>query len=271
MIRTENSSHYESTMENYQLPVCKTNGPSSPNKNDKIGNSIDEQPSSVVGAFQVNREQNIDLEKTSNHKSEFRCKLPFEQNCEECVTLKLIGRTETPTGLNALMQTHAIKLPDDKRDRQNKIFILPYSNYCSSSKFGKSDNMESVTDNMGYANNAVSFPVTEVRGSNQRIMDSRTTDTNPAGTIVNQASRRRRSTPNDEVKKATWLILFAVFICYVPGLIISFLFFVNGTQNVKMSFISQLSVLLNSSLNALILIVCSKNVQRKIKALFTKQ
>ena len=261
MTRKENSVYQEPTKENHPLPVYNTIGSSSPNENYKKGNNIDEQPSSVDETFQVNREKNRDFETKSNHMSECQCKVSFAQNCKECVTVKLTECIGNPLGL---------KLLDDHNDHQNAIFVLPYSNYFSNCKWSKSDDVESVTDNMVYASNAVPFPVTEIRVSNQRSIESRRPISQPAGAGVNQALRRRWRTPNDEVRKATWLILFAVFICYAPGLIISFHYFVTGTQNVAMSFISQLSVLLNSSLNAVILIVCSKNIQRKVKALFTR-
>ena len=80
----------------------------------------------------------------------------------------------------------------------------------------------------------------------------------------------RQTKPEEEFRKATCLILLAVFFCYCPTLINFFHKFATRDNNAALSFISGTSLLLNSSLNAVILIVCSRDVYAKVKTLFTK-
>ena len=88
--------------------------------------------------------------------------------------------------------------------------------------------------------------------------------------IGGKAIQGRQIKPEEEFRKATCLILLAVFFCYFPTLIRFFYNFTTGDNNAALSFISEASLLLNSSLNAVILIVSSRDVYAKVKTLFTK-
>ena len=83
-------------------------------------------------------------------------------------------------------------------------------------------------------------------------------------------SLARKVTPEQDFRKATLLIFLALFVCYFPNFSHNFYFFATRDENDLFSFISRISVLLNSSLNAVILIFCSKEIQRNVKAIFAQ-
>ena len=69
---------------------------------------------------------------------------------------------------------------------------------------------------------------------------------------------------------ALFFILLALFICYFPNIINTFYTFATIHESYVASCISEICVLLNSSLNAIILIAFNKQMQRNIKAIFAK-
>ena len=83
-----------------------------------------------------------------------------------------------------------------------------------------------------------------------------------------QKSLIRKANPEQDFRKATLLIFLALFICYFPNFSYNFYAIAAKDKNALFSFISKISVLLNSSLNAIILISCSKEMQRNLRAIF---
>ena len=265
MMRRENDGYQKFTKETYQLSAYNTINPYNLAKYNEEDNDMEQKPGYVAETLQVDQQKSTDITKHVEDKNECQCKLPYGEACRECTNLKRNKNIRTPAGRNVLTQKRVVKQQNDDADCQNRIFVLPYSTYCSGSKMKVEcdifDNMESIAQDMG-----------ERKAYNEVIMNKRKAIAKPTNEAprVTQVFRGRRTTPDEEVKKATRLILLAVFMCYVPGLIIFFYYFATGAKGVALSFISQLSVLLNSSLNAVILILCSKNLQRKLKAIFTR-
>ena len=87
---------------------------------------------------------------------------------------------------------------------------------------------------------------------------------------LNQKSKRRKASPEQQFRKAVLTIFLTLLMCYIPFFIHEFYFFANKRRNSIMSVTSFTGVLLNSTLNAIILIAFSKEMQRGIKAVFVK-
>ena len=235
-------------------------------------NILDQQENCIFETFQISKQLNRNLRKLSKAKNECQCKLSNKDSCNKCTYMKLNRAIAPPAGLDVLMETHTVMQHDDNSEGQGEIFILPYSTYTDSRKCGKSNDMVSFEGNTSNASSSKTLSVTKKRAKNQRILGTRKLIMEPKiGSRINQVSLRRRSTPDEEVKKATLLILLSVLICYAPDIIDVFHHFIKGAPVVALQFTSHLSVLLSSSLNAVILIVCSKDIRRKLKALFVQR
>ena len=83
-------------------------------------------------------------------------------------------------------------------------------------------------------------------------------------------SLTRKATPEQDFRKATLFIFLALSICYFPNFFHTFYTFSSKDRNALFSSIGQISVLLNSSLNAIILISFSKEMHRHVKAIFVR-
>ena len=139
-------------------------------------------------------------------------------------------------------------------------------------------NPESFTDNIkspdhcsneeifsNIVKNTSIYPASEVNINSIKEMASRQT------TIVqslDEVPKRMRSKTEQEFRKATLLILFALSICYCPRFIHRFYVYATQDKYAVYYLLTGISLLLNSSLNAIVLIACSKEIQRYIKEIF---
>ena len=273
--KNENGNYRGSTKESYHLSVFNAANPSNIiNSNEEV-KGMKQQGKCITDALQFDLQKNIDAKNASKHKTDCPCLAMNAKVCSECMKKKRNNTIKTSASVDAS------KLARQKRNENgnchSKIVVLPHSATCSTSKLNMKHDLSVdvayIMDHEDVANNVASFPATE-KTYNQTMVDSekviRKAD---EGARVNKVSRRRRRTksPDEEVKRATRLILLAVFICYFPGITNYFHNFATGTETVAVLFISQLSVLLNSSLNAVVLLVCSKDIQRKVEALFIQR
>ena len=85
---------------------------------------------------------------------------------------------------------------------------------------------------------------------------------------VCQQSHKRRATPEQEFRKAIIFIFLALFICYIPHFFRKFYELASKEKNFILSMISYIGLMLNSSLNGIILIAFNKEMQRNIKSIF---
>ena len=86
----------------------------------------------------------------------------------------------------------------------------------------------------------------------------------------NQKLQTRMPTPEQDFLKAVLFIILAIFICYLPFLFYMLYTLATKDRHVIVEAISITAVLLNSSMNSIILIFFSKDMQRSIKAIFIK-
>ena len=112
--------------------------------------------------------------------------------------------------------------------------------------------------------------VAAVKEGNCQPKESRqTTKSNSTKTELNP--KDRKASPEQRFRKAVLFIFLALLMCYIPFFIHEFYFFANKRRNNVMSVTSFIGVLLNSTLNAAILIAFSKEIQRGIKAVFVNE
>ena len=98
-----------------------------------------------------------------------------------------------------------------------------------------------------------------LRAEKTQLIDSRCT----------KQSLTRKAIPEQDFRKATLFTFLALFICYFPNLFHTYKF-ASKDRNALFSSIAQIIVLLNSSLNAIILISFSKEMRRHVKAIFVQ-
>ena len=80
--------------------------------------------------------------------------------------------------------------------------------------------------------------------------------------------RKREATPEQEFRKAIIFIFLALFICYFPIFFCKFYQFASKEKNSILSVASFTGLMLNSSLNAIILIAFNKEMKRNLKSIF---
>ena len=93
-------------------------------------------------------------------------------------------------------------------------------------------------------------------------------NTNSQRVQVNQKIPARESAAEQDILKATMLIFLALFICYMPIFIFKLYTFATKNWSFVIEHISYTCVLLNSSLNAVLLIACNKEMKKNVKEIF---
>ena len=121
--------------------------------------------------------------------------------------------------------------------------------------------VENLFNNWVADSNAESVEVMKVR---------QVTNTKCQFAQVDQKLQTRMPSPEQDFLKAVLFIFLALFICYLPFFIYMLYMHATKRRNAILEAISLTAVLLNSSVNAIILIAFSKDMQRNIKAVFAK-
>ena len=85
---------------------------------------------------------------------------------------------------------------------------------------------------------------------------------------VNQKIPSRESAPEQDVLKAIMLILLALLICYMSFFVYKLHILAANNWSFVLQEIAYIFLLLNSSLNAILLIACNKEMKKNIKAIF---
>ena len=116
-----------------------------------------------------------------------------------------------------------------------------------------------------------SFRATDMNLGCSKEMESRqATKTEGQNFHVYHKLSSRSVTPDRNSLKAIMFIVLILFTCYMPFLFNKFYSFVTKDSSEIMQDISFIAVLLNSTLNAIVLIAFNKEMQRNIKAIFAK-
>ena len=88
---------------------------------------------------------------------------------------------------------------------------------------------------------------------------------NKAGNRSGHKQERRRAKPEAEFLKAISLILIVLFICYIPAFSYDIYASMTGDSIEELASIFYVLVLMNSSLNSVILIACNRELKRNLK------
>ena len=156
---------------------------------------------------------------------------------------------------------------------QNDLFILPRNSMIDAKDL--TENRDDHDSNRTIANSSYAMKSNASYQDADKEIDSlqpmetgkQSTMSGPAGVICQQP-QARKATPEQEFRKAIFLIFLALLICYFPNFIHNFYSFLTKNVNSTLLATSAIAVLLNSSLNAIIFITFNKEVQKKIKAIF---
>ena len=163
------------------------------------------------------------------------------------------------------------------RDEDNGIhehkqgaFVLSVPNAFNPPNMDTSCNsMEFKTNCSNYVESLETYPNGELPMEHEKRMKSKLPNTKQElkNKIIKKMCKRKAN-PELEFRKATCMILLSLSVCYMPIFINNFYRPATRGQNYTFSFIAHISLILNSSLNALILIVCNKEIKKNIKAIF---
>ena len=198
-----------------------------------------------------------------------------EHHCSRCLETKLCVANSSATKENSFKPCVFGK--DEKAlEPLEDAFVLPN---CAESgptilirKYEKTNDIERRQPAISsFFKNEMTHPVgQENLDRGKRKASLRAEKTQLVDGKFSTTSLAQKATPEQDFRKATLFIFLALFICYFPNISYYFYEFATKDRNALFSYISQISVLLNSSLNAIILISFSKEMQRHVKAIFVK-
>ena len=151
---------------------------------------------------------------------------------------------------------------------QKAIFVLPVAIALSPSNIDDGCNdIELKTICSDCVENVKAYPDNEIPIKHEKRVKRKLSNRDKKlKNKVAEKIKRRKIQPEMEFRKATWMILLSLFVCYIPSLINNF--YMSATRDYTFSLIAQIPLILNSSLNAVILIICNREIKRNIKAIF---
>ena len=217
---------------------------------------IDEGSRIMVQGISGNRKQ-----------SEGRSSNLCESN--ECITLERSQRLETNQDID-VCKSVATEKDNTILELKQGIFVLPVAITFTPS------NIDNICNDIELKVNCPSCLENVKSNCDNKIQieyDKRMARKQPnrnqeVKNKVVEKFERRKVKPDMQFRKATWMILLSLSICYMPSLINNFYMLTTRVYNYTALFIAQISLISNSSLNAVILIVCNREIKRNIKAIF---
>ena len=212
-------------------------------------------------ALHLRKSQHTNHLKTLNLNSPCTHKSSSAQDVSKGVgRMSPINGAESKTSCTVVQANNALGF-------QESSFSLP--DFAVTSPTALNDGIEytSGKENATKVSNSVNegttnaFPETKV-DKEKNIVSNKSNKTRS-----NAAPKSQRLKPKfeQEFLKATCLILLALLISYLPTIVYHYYSFATGFVNATFLFISTASVLLNSSMNAIILIGCSKEIRDYIR------
>ena len=158
---------------------------------------------------------------------------------------------------------------------QSKVFVMVQ---CSATTPAKTiDNKENFGDaraNAGIScavENNCSNQATELNKECDVIEAIQTTRMESKRCTLNQQLQARKITAEQDFLKALLFIFLALFICYLPLFCYKLFVLATKERNAIMQAISYITVLLQSTLNAIILLAFNKEMLKSIKSIFIKR
>ena len=222
-----------------------------------------------VAALQLGKKRTLAVRHKSDARVESQNKLPKAQPCSSFTETKL-GIVIESEEKSSVSQSCVLAERVTHHEHQRKTFVL------SSSSANSSIKVTDIGETHDEVRRTAKFPGFFKSSTACRILDidtdySKQVETRRQSTDVCRKSRARIATPEQNFLKAIFFILLAVFLCYFPSIIYRIYSFAANNSNYSASVISESYVLLNSSLNAAILIAFNKELRRNIKESFGKR
>ena len=193
-------------------------------------------------------------------------KLSKEKSFNECTSLESRERTDATRPCCNATNYMVIK-GNISLQPQNKLYILPSSSLLTT-EILKIEN-RSITDGADIVNNVAANKNNEKEKEEVESNKSNRQKRTKRNTVKKQ--EKRRAKPEVEFRKATCLILIALFICYAPALSYELYGRASGNYDEEMAFLLTVLVIMNSSLNAIILIFCNRELKRTIKTMIVSR
>ena len=197
-----------------------------------------------------------------------------EQYCGKCLDPKVCDETNSVENHNSC-RSCVIRKDEKILEPHDKAFPLPNVNEASPSKLlGESRQLgdtKTTANGSNAVENGIVYLVNQTNTERENVVATRqATFVKRLDSKTSQQSQTRKATPEQDFRKATLIIFLALFICYFPTFIQNFYTFATRSGNAIFSYISEICALLNSSSNAIILVIFSKEMQRNIKAIFLR-
>ena len=222
-----------------------------------------------VAALKIDEGNNIIVQNTSDNTKQLEGKSSNLCESNGCITLERSQRLETNRDI-AVCKSVATEEDNTSFEFKQGIFFLPVAitlvpsnidNICNDIelKMNCRSCVENVKDNCD----------NKIQMEYEKRMAIKQSDRNQE--VKNKTVEkfeRRRVKPDMQFRKATWMILLSLSICYMPALTNNFYTLATRDYNYTFSLIVQITLVLNSSLNAVILIICNREIKRNIKAIF---
>ena len=217
-----------------------------------------------VAALQTINSDDIAVQNTPGNTNQCHSGSPTAQRGRRCVR---IDATKEIFDYNTVLfskdkmnhgsQQEANFVPDVDAIRQ----------YSLDAMSKKTDSIENNAQCSNIVEKVVVLHAGKVKIENEQPFESKQQSRMENLNEVIRMKQKRQIRPDREFRKTTLLILLALFICYVPFFIESIYSFAGG-HSIVFSYISAITLLLNSSLNAVILIAYNRETKRNIKAIF---
>ena len=167
----------------------------------------------------------------------------------------------------ALAEGAASAPPDDN------VFVLPHDSSTSPAKTTTYEGIQNyamaIESVPGFVEGKSCDRSAQLHAETHEMMELRKASKSKSQIVqVNQKLSSRESAPEQTVRRAAMLIFLALFICYMPIFILQVYNFATNNLSSILEFISYTCVLLNSSLNAVLLIAFNKEMKRNVKTIF---
>ena len=218
-----------------------------------------------LAALQFGKGKNIILHNNLDKTPEYQDTQSKAPNCSGSLETKLDMIIDSGTEPNTALPCTLVKgasVPEP----QNRTVVLHY--YSTPDLATLSDNKEKSSDITRMTHPSL---IVEIEIIPQVTEKSAEKKTRCLAAELNQKPQTTMSTAEQQFRKAILFVLLTLFISYLPFFFYEIYFFANKSRNIVFSLISFMSLLLNSSMNALILIAFNKEMQKNIKAIFFKK
>ena len=237
-----------------------------------------------LAALKLGKTNNTALLQEPDNITKVQRKLTSSQQCSSFSKVKVDLVMDSVRSPNSSL-SRALTREDEALQSQSYAFVPPK---CPAACLPQlTDNKENTDDrrviltisrlnqellNSDHIKNYSTCRVINIIAKSDKAKETRqTTTSNKLKLGMNQKSKLRKVIPEQDFRRAIIFMFLALFICYLPYLAHKFYFFATESRNAVVSVMAAVGVLLNSSLNAIILIACNKELQRNITVIFAKR